>query len=159
MFTVYQPHCGVNFHRWNCINFSSEKLTEEESTMKADHEPPWQILLKFQIQRLHFIPKVSPNGSLTVDFQVVIACFRNAPPLSSSSSSFFSFLNPWGNRGHSAVHSTFPRKHLWGSFFLSDNVITTIISPLSATELYLSWQGGRLCNAMAYHYLLWGTLG
>lgn len=30
---------------------------------------------------------------------------------------FYSFfLYPWGNEGHSAVHSTFPWKYLWGSY-------------------------------------------
>lgn len=48
----------------------------------------------------------------------------------------------------STAHS--PEKCLWG-YFLSGNAITPIISPMSATELYLSWQAGIAGNAVAYH--------
>ncbi len=50
-------------------------------------------------------------------------------------------------------------EHTSGDPFLNGNAISPIISPLSATELYLSEQAGRhliVETGLAYHNLLQG---
>lgn len=82
---------------------------------------------------LYFLPKVSIVWSSHWHSGAVVTAF----PQTYSIASFLVFFEiPGGGGGHSAVHSTFPWKYLWGSF-LCDNAITPIISPLSVTELYL----------------------